>query len=153
MISVSKTITIPMGHRLLEYEGACKNIHGHNWKIVLNFYSDTLDKHGFVIDFGFIKREFGLHLDLLFDHAMIVNPYDIELIDFLQEQESKYFIMPHVTEFNDRERSIALSNPTAENIAKVIYDMADKFAEEHNIRVGYVDIYESDTSIARYEQP
>ena len=42
-------------HQLKDYEGKCKNLHGHNYIVELTVSSKTLDKHNMVIDFGILK--------------------------------------------------------------------------------------------------
>lgn len=52
--------SLPDGH-------ACKNLHGHNYKVVLHLSSDKLDEHGFVKDFkalDFVKE----YIDNKLDH-------------------------------------------------------------------------------------
>lgn len=51
---------IAVSHFLPEHEGKCRNIHGHNLKVVVDVYSDRLytsgSQFGMVVDFGQIKR-------------------------------------------------------------------------------------------------
>jgi len=61
--------TISSAHSLnLDYESACKNLHGHNWKITVYCKSDKLNEDGMIIDFRKIK---GI-IDTL-DHQLINN--------------------------------------------------------------------------------
>lgn len=77
-------------HRLREYEGACENLHGHNWKIDVVLQADRLNGLGMVVDFKEVKAHLDEILDEL-DHAFL----------------------------NDLERFKKV-NPTTENIAKSI---------------------------------
>ena len=43
-------------HNLLHYKGKCEKLHGHNWKVELSVYSETLDKTGMVMDFKDVKK-------------------------------------------------------------------------------------------------
>jgi len=141
MLIVTKQISLSIGHRLLNYEGPCKNIHGHNIKLEFVFSPKLYGpnpKDGFVVDFGKIKKELGEWADETFDHAMIINPYDKDLIDFLTDK-SKCFIMPD-------EGSIGLSNPTMENMVVLFYKKALKFAERNHIKLHSIRLYESDTA-------
>ncbi|MCL2219519.1 MAG: 6-carboxytetrahydropterin synthase QueD [Chitinispirillia bacterium] len=54
-------------HRLLEYDGPCENLHGHNWHVKATVKCGTLDKSGLGIDFKVLKRKLN---DILteFDH-------------------------------------------------------------------------------------
>ena len=78
-------------HRLLNYEGKCENIHGHNWKVEITVTGEELDKSGILIDFKILKKFLNEILEKL-DHKN------------LNELE----------EFKD-------ISPSSENIAKFIY--------------------------------
>ncbi|GAB4180768.1 MAG: 6-carboxytetrahydropterin synthase QueD [Calditrichia bacterium] len=64
-------------HSLRNYEGKCKNIHGHNFKVVVSFKSEQLDERGMVIDFLDAERELKKITDRL-DHKYLneVAPFD-----------------------------------------------------------------------------
>lgn len=57
-------------HRLREYDGACENLHGHNWKVQVILRSPALNHLGMIMDFRDVKR---LLTDTLaqFDHAYL----------------------------------------------------------------------------------
>jgi len=78
-------------HRLIEYDGKCENLHGHNYKVKLTISVDTLDKIDLGVDFGRLKEDLKKVTDL-FDHK------------FLNELD---YFDGH--------------NPSAEIISKVIY--------------------------------
>jgi 6-pyruvoyltetrahydropterin/6-carboxytetrahydropterin synthase len=66
---------IPFAHRQPNHNGHCRQIHGHNWSLRVEFQAATLDENGFVIDFGklgFLKD----WLNLNFDHACVLNADD-----------------------------------------------------------------------------
>ena len=91
MFELSVTGAIASAHFLRGYEGPCKDLHGHTWKIEVTVTSPTLDTIGFVIDFRDIKKqlkEFLAHLD----HVCLND-------------------LPHFQEVN----------PTTENIAQYVY--------------------------------
>lgn len=50
MISVTKVFTFDSAHNLRDYEGECKNLHGHTYKLEITV-SGELDKIGMVCDF------------------------------------------------------------------------------------------------------
>jgi len=54
---LEKDITISASHRLKRYNGACANLHGHNWKVIVFCKGNTLDDVGMLIDFKIIKEE------------------------------------------------------------------------------------------------
>ena len=56
MYVVTKRIDFCYGHRLLNYEGKCKYLHGHNGRVEIELEGERLDDRGMVTDFGDIKR-------------------------------------------------------------------------------------------------
>jgi len=85
-------------HSLRGYEGKCKNLHGHTWKVEVVIVSDRIDAIGMVADFALLKKRLREFLERL-DHVHLNDiPY-----------------------FKD-------ANPTTENLAKYIYDEFPKFS-------------------------
>ena len=65
MWTLRKTFEISASHCLdLPYKSKCQNIHGHNWKIIVEIKSSKLNDNQMVIDFSEIKK-----LLLKFDHT------------------------------------------------------------------------------------
>lgn len=57
MYYVKKTLEISAAHRLaLSYESKCTNLHGHNWSLIVECKSETLNDDGMVVDFSHIKH-------------------------------------------------------------------------------------------------
>lgn len=68
MYIVSKRMEIAGAHKLdLPYESKCRNVHGHNWIVVVECCSNRLDHHGMVVDFKKVKN--AIHGEL--DHSYI----------------------------------------------------------------------------------
>lgn len=64
MYRVHKRLEISGAHSLsLDYESKCRNLHGHNWVIVITMESEKLDSSGMVCDFTKIKKEISDRLD------------------------------------------------------------------------------------------
>lgn len=65
-VLVSKEFTFDAAHHLHDYEGKCKNLHGHTYKVIFGLSGYT-DSRGLMIDFGDIKdiwkNEIEIHLD------------------------------------------------------------------------------------------
>src|SRR5580693_1524763 len=105
MFRVTKEIYFCYGHRLLNYQGKCRNLHGHNGRAVLTLESPRLDALGMVVDFSQIKRVVSAWIDETLDHRMILHQDDPAL-GHLQRLGEAVVILD--------------VNPTAENIAKII---------------------------------
>lgn len=69
MFTISKDFTFSASHQLLGLpEGhQCARLHGHNFVVRVELAADTLDEHGFVVDYGALSA-FGQWLDDNFDH-------------------------------------------------------------------------------------
>jgi 6-pyruvoyltetrahydropterin/6-carboxytetrahydropterin synthase len=152
---LTKEIDFCAGHRLLNYSGKCKNLHGHNLKAHVTFGSNTLDRHGMVLDFGIVKDEIKTWVDTHLDHGFIVNHRDTLLKEFLLAQGQKHFVLSpeslgltvSVEELSAR---VELTNPTMENMVLLLRHQAEEVARKystatHPIWVDSVRLYESDT--------
>ncbi|NPA15136.1 MAG: 6-carboxytetrahydropterin synthase QueD [Deferribacteres bacterium] len=64
-------------HFLREYQGACENLHGHNWRVELEVVGDELDETGLLVDFKRLKAVLKEVLDVL-DHRLLneIPPFD-----------------------------------------------------------------------------
>ena len=131
MYSVAKRIEFCYGHRLLDYNGVCAHPHGHNAVAELEIRSDTLDARSMVMDFSDIKREIKTWVDRELDHKMILRRDD-PLVAVLQGMGEPVFTVD--------------SNPTAERIARLIFDVAS----QQGLPVARVTVWETPTSWATY---
>ena len=104
---VSREIDFCYGHRLLNYDGKCRYLHGHNGRAIITIESAALDERGMVLDFSDIKRVVSGWIDDQLDHRMLLHKSD-PFVPLLQQAGEPMFLMEQ--------------NPTAENIAKLIYD-------------------------------
>ena len=66
IVSVTKEIDFAAAHHLREYNGKCKNLHGHNYKLQVTV-TGTINDIGMVVDFGVIKKYLKM-LDEVLDH-------------------------------------------------------------------------------------
>ena len=112
MFQVTRQIDFCYGHRLLNYDGKCRHLHGHNARVVITLQSEQLDANGMVMDFGQIKRKLSHWIDENLDHRMILSRQDPVADLLLAAGEPLHLID---------------ANPTAENIAKLIHDVARGF--------------------------
>lgn len=107
MFQATREIDFCYGHRLLNYEGKCRYLHGHNGRAVITIEGECLDERGMVLDFSDIKKTVSTWIDENLDHRMILCSQD-PAIPFLQEMGEPLYLLEE--------------NPTAENIAKLIYE-------------------------------
>lgn len=128
---ITKQIDFCYGHRLLDYVGKCANLHGHNGRAEIEIASLTLDSRGMVVDFGLVKDAMKSWVDEHLDHRMLLRQDD-PLIAILERMGEAAFTMA--------------ANPTAENIARVIYDAG----RDAGLAVSLVRLWETPDSWACY---
>jgi 6-pyruvoyltetrahydropterin/6-carboxytetrahydropterin synthase len=131
MFRVSQEIDFCYGHRLLDYQGKCKSLHGHNGRAVIVLEGESLDDRGMLVDFSDIKRELAAWVDAELDHRMLLRSDD-PAVARLRELGEPMFLMP--------------DNPTAENIARLIFDQA----RARRFPVVEVTLWETRRSCATY---
>ena len=129
--SVTTRIEFCYGHRLLDYQGICKHPHGHNAVVEVEVRSIALDERGMVCDFADIRRVVKTWVDRELDHKMILRRDD-PLVEALQRLGEPVFLVD--------------SNPTAEHIARIIYD----YVAASGLPIVRVTLWETPTSHATY---
>ena len=76
MYHVTREIDFCYGHRLLNYSGKCRFLHGHNGRAVIDIAAESLDERGMVFDFSDVKKVIAGWIDENLDHRMILNRQD-----------------------------------------------------------------------------
>jgi len=133
MYAVTKEIDFCYGHRLLNYKGKCRQLHGHNGKVEIEISASRLDARGMVIDFERIKSVIKDWIDKNLDHRMILHEKDT-FVPILRRRREPFFLLS--------------SNPTAENIARVIFE----YAVKRGLPVTKVTLWETPSSFATYSK-
>lgn len=127
-------------HFLKDYQGKCRNLHGHRWRVIAELQSEALredpQQRGMVVDFGDLKRALKDACDHL-DHCLIFETGSLKETT-VRALEDEAFRMAEVP-----------FRPTAENFARYFYDLLYK--EGFGIR--RVEVYETPNNCAAYEGP
>jgi 6-pyruvoyltetrahydropterin/6-carboxytetrahydropterin synthase len=131
MYRVTREIHFCYGHRLLNYDGKCRHLHGHNGRAVITVEADTLDPRGMVLDFTQIKEKVSTWIDNTLDHRMLLHEADPAL-PFLRQQNEPVYAMK--------------VNPTAENIARLIFE----YTASQGFPVIEVKLWETEHCFASY---
>ena len=131
MFRVSRQIDFCYGHRLLDYAGKCRHLHGHNGRAIITIETSGLDSRGMVLDFSEIKRVVSGWVDENLDHRMVLFRKD-PVVPVLVEMGEPLYLMD--------------VNPTAENIAKLIFD----FAAGQGFPMAEVILWETPNCYAAY---
>ena len=128
-----------MAHALHGYDGLCKNIHGHSYRLWVTIIGEVLQekenaKNGMVLDFSLLKKIVKPDIVDKYDHSLVLNansPHaDIDLSAF-----EKVFLLPY--------------QPTSENL---VYDFAMTIQKKlpENIKLYKVVLSETATSFAEW---
>ncbi|MBM3939665.1 MAG: 6-carboxytetrahydropterin synthase [SAR202 cluster bacterium] len=130
---VTKTIDFCYGHRLLDYDGKCRHLHGHNGLLEVDVTSERLDGLGMVMDFTDIREIVKGWVDANLDHRMLLSRRD-PVVPMLQGIGEPLYLLD--------------DNPTAENIAKLIF----REVREQGLQVSEVRLWETPNSYATYRE-
>jgi 6-pyruvoyltetrahydropterin/6-carboxytetrahydropterin synthase len=132
MYTVTKMFSFCYGHRLVGDEGKCRHLHGHTSKASFTLGSKNLDGNGMVLHFDRLKETIGRWISENLDHTLLIKRDD-PIAGMLRENGERFCEMD--------------GNPTAENIAAMLFDQAKKF----ELPILRVEVWESETSKATCE--
>ena len=140
MYKVIKKFDFSAGHRLSENKGACRKLHGHNYVAEVTIVSNVLNSSGAVMDGGDINKIFQKSIGGKFAHRYILKKNDTY-------NEKVIGVLP----VNDGSACWVEYNPTAENIAKDIYEIFQReLTISKKVKVLKVRLYETPTSYVEY---
>ena len=141
-IRITKQFSFETGHALFGYDGKCRNVHGHSYKLSVTVIGSPIEekgavKLGMVIDFSDLKKIVKEEVVDVFDHATVFNKNT-----------------PHIElakELTNREHAVILADyqPTSENM---VLDFADKIKARlpKNITLFSLKLQETDSSFAEW---
>lgn len=142
VIRITKQFNFETGHALHGYDGKCKNVHGHSYKLSVTVIgkpiTDTSNvKYGMVIDFSDLKKIVKEEIVDVFDHATVFNkntPH-VELANELSERGHHVILVDY--------------QPTSENM---VIDFAKKIQDRlpQNINLFSLKLQETETSFAEW---
>jgi 6-pyruvoyltetrahydropterin/6-carboxytetrahydropterin synthase len=77
-IRITKEFTFEASHILKDYDGLCRNIHGHSYKLIVTISGTPIDdpastKNGMVMDFGDLKKIVKEEIVDKYDHSLVAN--------------------------------------------------------------------------------
>jgi len=141
-IRVTKSFGFETGHALYGYDGLCKNVHGHSYKLHVTVVGRPIDdqnhvKNGMVIDFKDLKTIVKSEVVDVFDHATVFNkntPH-VELAKILSDSGHKVLLVDY--------------QPTSE---KMVIDFANRIASRlpAHIKLHNLRLHETATAYAEW---
>ncbi len=141
-VRVTKYYEFEMAHALWNYDGLCKNIHGHTYKLYVTVVGEPIQnpadkKNGMVIDFSDLKRIVKDELVDKFDHSLVVyKEAPHEKLLGLNEMYARH----HVVDFQ----------PTCENLVVLFAGKILPLLPD-GIKLKNVKLYETSTSYAEWD--
>lgn len=141
-IRITKQFTFETGHALYGYDGKCKNVHGHSYKLSVTVIGTPITdanhvKYGMVIDFSDLKKIVKEEIVDIFDHATVFNKNT-----------------PHVElakELENRGHNVLLVNyqPTSE---MMVVDFSNKITQRlpSHVKLHSLRLQETETSFAEW---
>ncbi len=141
-IRITKQFSFETGHALYGYDGKCKNVHGHSYKLSVTVIGTPINdrnnvKFGMVIDFTDLKTIVKEEIVDNFDHATVFN-------ETTPHKELAY-------ELQSRGHHVILVDyqPTSENM---VIDFANKIIKRlpENIKLFSLKLQETETSFAEW---
>ncbi len=143
-IRITKQFTFETGHALYGYDGKCRNVHGHSYKLSVTVIGKPITetsnvKYGMVIDFSDLKKIVVEEIVNVFDHATVFNkntPH-VELAKELEERGHHVILVDY--------------QPTSENM---VIDFAEKIKNRlpENISLYSLRLQETESSYAEWYQ-
>lgn len=141
-IRITKQFSFETGHALYGYDGKCKNVHGHSYKLSVTVIGqpiadNTNVKYGMVIDFGDLKKVVKEEIVNVFDHATVFNkntPH-VELARELEKRDHNVLLVDY--------------QPTSE---MMVIDFSKKIKNRlpSHIKLHSLKLQETDTSFAEW---
>lgn len=141
-IRITKQFSFETGHALFGYDGKCKNVHGHSYKLSVTVIGTPITdrdnvKYGMVIDFTDLKKIVKEEVVDQFDHATVFNkttPH-VELANELEQRGHHVILVGY--------------QPTSENM---VIDFSEKIKSRlpQNIKLHSLKLQETDSSFAEW---
>lgn len=133
MYTVTTEQSFDAAHFLKGYDGKCKNLHGHRWRVIVEAGAEDLNEGGMVVDFTDLKRDLKRLADEL-DHSLIMETDSLRQATYQALLEEGF----RIEEVPFR--------PTAEHFARYFYERM----KEQGHTLCCVRVYETPGNCAAY---
>ena len=143
-MEITRLFEFDAGHRIPNHNSKCKNMHGHRYKLELTLSGAVLQTpsksfEGMVLDFSDVKKIANDFLETL-DHAFLVYERDLELLNFLENTDTKFVKMSQI--------------PTVENMAFFILEGLNPLFEKtynQTLKIKRLKLWETPNCYATLE--
>ncbi|MFW6050944.1 MAG: 6-pyruvoyl trahydropterin synthase family protein [Myxococcota bacterium] len=164
MHTIRRSIDVDFSHHIRGHQGPCINLHGHTWKLEVGLRAQTLDRQGFVVDFGRLSQEVLRPCHALLDHSLAVGEETFgEVAGELEGLGARLLASREALHgrVDPAERSVVRLHgaetrypgglkvavfpfsPTSERLAEWLHGLARTRLEDDRVQVAYARIYET----------
>lgn len=139
---IIRRIEIDMGHRVPAHKSKCRNLHGHRYVFEVGVFGPIsteagTSSEGMVLDFSDLKSVLVEEIDGRLDHGFMMYEKDELAPTFKSFAGQKIIFVPFV--------------PTAENIAKYVFELLKERIAALKLKLSFVKVWETPSSSAVYE--
>lgn len=134
--TITRKGSFDAAHRILNEKIKCFNLHGHTFLYELTFAFEEPEDLGYALDFKEIKRVACQYIDDVWDHSMIANPMDTDVIDVCRKLGTKLNVMSLYG-------PDTYCNPTAESISKELFILLGMLMDTDNLWLYKIRLYET----------
>lgn len=140
-LEATKIFNFEMAHALYQYDGDCRNIHGHSYQLYITVEGEPIHenghaKDGMIIDFKDLKSIVKKNVIDHYDHALVINKSTtLEVINVLRKHHEKLILFD--------------KQPTCENLTLHIVDSI-KNELPRGVFLKSVKLYETATSFVKW---
>lgn len=135
MYTVTTESSFDAAHFLAGYDGKCRNLHGHRWKVQIEIAGEDLKEDGMVVDFSDIKKDLKDMAEHL-DHCLIIEKNSLKplTLEALQAEDFRIVEVPF--------------RPTAENFSRYFFEKIEK----KGYQIQRAVVYETPNNCASYSR-
>ncbi|MGV3538916.1 MAG: 6-pyruvoyl trahydropterin synthase family protein [Rufibacter sp.] len=140
-IRLTRRFTFEAAHALTHYDGACRHIHGHSYKLEVTIIGTPLNernhpKDGMVLDFGDLKQLVTAYVLEPLDHALVLPENSSPgLLSQLKAQDQKLLLLPF--------------QPTCENLLLYVKDQLQPLLPEH-VQLHSLKLWETENAFGEW---
>ncbi len=140
-IRLTKIFYFEMSHALWNYDGLCRNIHGHSYQLHVTVSgkpetNNESSKLGMVMDFGDLKKIVKQEILDVYDHSLIINEIS---------EHRNLLLTPQMTQ----RLIVAPYQPTAENLIVVFAKKINQLLPSH-VKLHSLKLYETSTAFVEW---
>jgi 6-pyruvoyltetrahydropterin/6-carboxytetrahydropterin synthase len=134
-IRITKIFSFEAAHALKDYNGACRNIHGHSYKLHVTIKGEVTSEDGILIDFSELKKLVNNNIISKYDHSLLL-------------KEDDQMVEKGIGDFTQNLVRVSY-NPTSENLIINFANLIDNILP-NAVQLHHLKLYETETSFTEW---